>query len=632
MNSNKQKEIISRSHQRSKDFGVEKERVYSKKILVQNQLEKILENSNSLLQISMPFIENIYKILAQSGFIIVLTDNEGCILYIKGEDDTIKAAQEINMIQGAYMDEKSIGTNAMGTAISENIAVQITAKEHFVSAYHKWTCSAAPIHDCKGNIIGTLNLTADKIHVHPHTLGLVISAVQAIEHHLKNIDIQKQLVNSQNYAFALMNHLSFGVFAIDEDDNILWANDTACRIINIKRSLIIHRPFMELIKKWNVIKHNLLQGNTYSDQEGQFNLKDIQERFFFNCYKMKSEGHDRPGFLVTFHPIHRFINLANKVTGLRAKYSFDDIICKSQKMKEIVEYAKVVSNNPSTILITGESGTGKEVFAQSIHQASERRESNFVAINCGAIPSELIESELYGYEEGAFTGAKKGGKQGKFELANGGTIFLDEIGEMPMDMQVKLLRTIQEGYIVKVGGNHPIDINTRIIAATNKDLKAEIDNGNFRLDLFYRLNVIEINIPSLKDRRDDIIPLTRYFLQLKAEKLARSLPQIPDSTYDDMLNYQWPGNIRELENFVEKAVILNGEVGIEKRIENKASTTLTPSNSNYTRIKTLQEMESDSIKAAIAQLKGNMTQVAKALNIGRNTLYMKMKKYRISHD
>jgi len=626
MNLKNQNELIKRSHERSKAFGVKEDQIISKKILNMKELSQMMKHSNNLLEIASPFIDDIYQILSNTGFIVVLTDRNGCILSIKGKEETIKAAEELNMIPGAYMDEKSIGTNAMGTALNENTPIQITAKEHFISAYHKWTCSAAPIHNSQGEIIGSLNLTADKSQAHPHTLGVVISTVKAIENYLDNLEIQKQLISSQQYAFALMNHLSYGVIAVDDSDQILWINDTACRAVNIKRSLLINTALTDIFPSWFLAKKQLNSNREYINQEDQFSIDDLNTNFIFNAYKIQIESNNK-GYLVTFGSKKHFMNVASKIAQSQSKYTFDDIITQNARMLQIIHYAQVVSKNPSTILITGESGTGKEVFAQSIHANSERKDGNFIAINCGAIPEDLLESELFGYEAGAFTGAKKEGKKGKFEIANGGTLFLDEIADLPISMQVKLLRAIQENYIVKVGGNEPINIDVRLITATNKDLKQEIEKENFRLDLYYRINVIEIKIPPLRERPEDILDLSRFFLRTKAEKLQKPIPELSSTVISQIQNYEWPGNIRELENFIEKAIILNGNV--ELMGTKKVEPTKITENTSSGELKTLQEIEKEAIIKTIHLCHKNMSHAAKALNIGRNTLYQKMKKYNI---
>ncbi len=240
----------------------------------------------------------------------------------------------------------------------------------------------------------------------------------------------------------------------------------------------------------------------------------------------------------------------------RAKYFFKDIVGDSSESNNIKSLAKKSANTNSNVLIVGESGTGKELYAHSIHNASNRRLGPFIKINCGAIPAELLESELFGYEDGAFTGAKKGGKKGKFELANGGTIFLDEIGDMPMCMQVKLLRVIQEREVEKVGSNILKKIDVRIIAATNKNLEKLVEKNKFREDLYYRLNVIRINVPSLRERKEDILLISDFLVKKVSDRLGICIKGISKEGKEYLCNYNWPGNIRELENVIERSANL----------------------------------------------------------------------------
>jgi len=619
--------IIARSHERSRKFGVEPDRIFPRHIIRGADLKRQFAVNEELINVSEPIINQLLSSVNETGFIIVLTDAVGCILIIKGGERTLEAAAKLNMIPGAVMSEESIGTNSMGTAISENAPVQITAKEHFISVYHQWTCSAAPIH-FEGKIIGTLNITGSADQVHPHTLGLVQAAVDAIENKLITNKVQSELEASNQYAFAMMNNLAYGVFAIDLNDEILWVNDSACRIINIRRTKLLYKPIKEFVPAWEKIADTLLNDKPFIDQECKLAVKDLKERFLFNSYLIKSENKEILGYLLTFRQYSNMLNLVNRYTGFQAGYTFDDIIAQSRSMSELVNYARTVANSPSTILITGESGTGKEVFAQALHNAGERSEAAFVAVNCGAISPTLIESELFGYEEGAFTGARKGGRPGKFELASGGTIFLDEIGEMPADMQVKLLRVLQEGEVTRLGGDSSTKIDVRIIAATNKNLEAEVEARRFRLDLFYRLNVIPIHIPALRDRREDIIPLWQHFIATKAAKLNKPVPELTKDIMDKLMSYSWPGNIRELENFVEKLVNFGG---VPELADTPAETDQNGAevSAAVKKINSLEETEKEAICDAINALGGNISKVAKQLGVGRNTLYVKMKKYDI---
>ncbi|MBB6624066.1 sigma-54-dependent Fis family transcriptional regulator [Clostridium gasigenes] len=511
--------LVKESHKRSKGYGVLKESIYSKKILENEELLRILSNNSELIEISRPYIDMMFSSVHDNDFIIVLTDKEGCILNIKGAEWIVNKFDKLNLKIGAYMDEQNIGTNAMGTAIKEDKCVQITANEHYIESFRSLTCSAAPIHNIYGKIIGTLNLTGKSNMKHPHTLGLVAFGVKAIENNLDK-----------------------------------------CK----------------------------------NDTKGAF------------C-------------------------------------DFNDIIGKSAAITNVITNCKIIANSPSTVLIQGESGTGKEVLAQAIHNYSYRRKNKFVAINCGAIPANLIESELFGYEEGTFTGGKKGGKIGKVEIANGGTLFLDEIGEMPLEMQVNLLRVLQEGVITRLGGSEEIPVDIRVIAATNKNLKKQIEKREFREDLYYRLCVIPIKIPPLRERNGDIEELIEYFLRKKSFKLNKVVPEINNELYKDLVNYNWPGNIRQLENYIENIVNLGGKLSFDLSEDNESSKEIYScigiirDEIEKSRVDinilekdlNLEIIEARTIDTAMKVNNYNITKVAIVLGISRNTLYNKIKKYNI---
>ncbi len=630
------KEIIHRSHKRSKEYGLDKEDIFQDRFLSQSQIRKLLNENAELIDITTPIIEELFDFLKGSGFIIILADKNGRIIEITGDTEPLDEAGRQKLALGAFMDEKNIGTNSVGTALSENCPIQITADEHFIKGFNKWTCSAAPIHDSFKQIVGALNLSGNSELVHPHTLGLVVAAVSAIEYRINTINIQKQLHNSNQFAFSMMNNLTYGLFAMDMNDNILWVNDTACRSINTRRLDLIDKPIERIFPDWPQVKETILQNEPFSDEENRFSITRIKERYLFSAYLIKTKEGEILGYLLSFREFSGIMKIINKYNEHSTRYSFDDFIGESQQTKELIRYCKTIAKNPSTVLVCGDSGTGKEIIAQSIHHASPRKNQPFVAINCGAISESLIESELFGYADGAFTGAKKGGKPGKFELADKGTLFLDEIGEMPLEMQVKLLRTIQEKAVIRVGGNRPIPVNVRIIAATNKNLEEQIKDGKFRLDLYYRLNVFEVLIPPLRDRRDDILPLVHFFLKRNAARFDIPIPELKPELIDALVKYDWPGNIRELENLMERAVILKGNLD-EKHISHSSvpteniSVELDQSKTETDEIWSLEEHEKNNILRTIRHFQNNISKSAESLGISRNTLYQKMKKYDLLH-
>lgn len=632
------RQLIDASHERSRRYGILRSQRFPSRVLDPAEIADKLKESSQLLDLALPVIRQLCDAVKGSGYILVLTDAQGCILHVTGDDEVVEEAQRLNMVTGAFMAEENIGTNAMGTALRTDRPIQVNATEHFIDAYHRWTCSAAPVHNLEGEVIGALNLTGHASDVHPHTLGLVIAATQAIESMLESLTIQQQLAEANQYAFTLMNNLAFGVLAIDLNDEIHWVNDTACRSLNIRRLMMLNKPVTDFYKEWPKVKRRILMGEVFLDEEGRFTLEGGDEKYMLNAYPIRTPENEVLGFMLTLREYRRVLNLVNKFSGSHARYTFQDIIGISRVIQQVVSYARKIAPGPSSVLITGESGTGKEVFAQAIHNASTRRDAPFVAINCGAISTTLIESELFGYEEGAFTGARKGGRPGKFELADKGTLFLDEIGEMPLEMQVKLLRTIQEGSVTRIGGDKDIKVDVRIIAATNKNLAEEVKRGRFRLDLFYRLNVIPLQIPPLRDRREDIRALVKFFLKQKAVSLGKNIPYLSPTLMEKILDYQWPGNIRELENFIEKAVLLDG--GILQVVDSREVAEQKPALHPETvandgpldelPLISLEDAEREVISRAVKRLGGNISKAAKILKISRNTLYLKMKKYEIT--
>ncbi|MDR7855304.1 sigma 54-interacting transcriptional regulator [Tissierella sp.] len=319
------------------------------------------------------------------------------------------------------------------------------------------------------------------------------------------------------------------------------------------------------------------------------------------------------------------------------KYFFGKIIGKSKALVDAMIIAKQVARTDASVLITGESGTGKEVFSRAIHQESDRK-GNFIPVNCSAIPSNLLESELFGYVEGAFTGAYKKGRPGKFELANGGTLFLDEIGDMPLIMQAKLLRVLQDGIVIRVGGGKPIKVDARIIAATNKDLHQLMDEGKFREDLYYRLNVVSILIPPLRERKEDIPALINDFILEFSEKNKKGEMNISPDAMKILSDYHWKGNIRELKNTIERLVILskNNSIEIEDLpigIVNTSNPTTfigMDINNDFDLKKAVDDFEKNIIIDALLATKGNKVQAAELLKIKRSTLYYKLNLYNLT--
>ena len=344
------------------------------------------------------------------------------------------------------------------------------------------------------------------------------------------------------------------------------------------------------------------------------------------------KGDDNDKIIPLLYKAVEKVQLQNKVKQLEKrisdKYSFDTIIGKSKALEQVIDLAKKVAKTDSTVLLTGETGTGKEVFAQAIHENSNRVGKSFVALNCSTFSKEILESELFGHKQGAFTGAIKD-KKGFIEEANGGTLFLDEIGEMPLELQAKLLRVLETNEYIPVGDSTPKKSNFRLIAATNRNLKTESENHNFRSDLYFRLNIFEISIPPLRERIKDISPLTAYFVKQFSEKINRKTLAIAPDFLQKLENYHWSGNVRELKNIIERSVILcNDEILTSAVLPYELQHQVDNTNKSLSAF-SMQSVEKLHIQKVMNYTKGNKAETARLLEIGIATLYRKLDEYRI---
>lgn len=628
MNKNVEKYDIKASHVRCAKAGIIPDLIYSRKIIGKDELQKKFSLNRELILTAAPYMEQLCNFVKGSNFFALLVDSEGCILNAIGDEDILSEAFSIKMIPGAYMDENNIGTNAMSISLQVDYPIQISGEDHYIKAYHKWTCSAARIHGEKGKLLGVLNLTGYTQGAHPHTLGMVAAASNAIEQMLKIKECNRILTVTKKHMDTMFHSMPTGIVTCDIEGNILLLNKKMVDLYGYEYNTLKAMNMKELIVNWDVIKSSLLSGKEIFNEDVYIKIQNSKFQINLCAYSVYDSNRSIEEIICVFEEIKKIRKFAGKIMSGQAIYTFDKIIGKDEGFIKIIDYAKKIADSKSTILIMGESGTGKELFAQSIHNYSNRVDEPFIAVNCGAIPRELIESELFGYEEGAFTGAKRGGYAGKFEISDGGTIFLDEIGEMPIDMQTKLLRVIEEGVITRIGGQKQIFIDTRIIAATNKELKKEVEDGNFRKDLYYRLNVLPIYLPPLRERRDDIIPLIKHLMGTISKRLNKKPVTIPEDYLKKMIEYNWPGNIRELENVIE--LIINTEA-LPLNVFSEKVAGVEQFVPLYREDLSLKQVEKEHILKVINKLDGNISQSASVLGIGRNTLYRKLEEYEINN-
>lgn len=433
----------------------------------------------------------------------------------------------------------------------------------------------------------------------------------------------------------ILDHTHDGVVAINNKGIIEVMNPVAEKMIEHIKPPFVGMHIDEVIKNTKMVEC-LKSGRSEFDQVMNIDGTTI----LTNRIPIEVDG-KISGVVATFKDVQSLRKSEQKLRiklhekGLAAKYNFDDIIGESDKINEMRNIGRAYANSDFTVLLTGESGTGKELFAQSIHNASIRKSGPFVAVNCAAIAKNLLEAELFGYEEGAFTGAVKGGKQGLFELAHGGTIFLDEIGELSMETQSQLLRVLQEKEVRRVGGDRLIPIDTRVIVATNRDLRKMVREGSFRIDLYYRLNVLYIEIPPLRDRREDILLIAEKHLVATVPKKSKSWMPVLENLLKSLSDYDWPGNIRELQNKIERFSVLMQENADIEHIRRAFSSRVfnigeySGGDGDFSTSFYMENAEKLDIIKALKKNSYNLSKTANDLNMSRSTLYRKMDKYNI---
>jgi len=400
-------------------------------------------------------------------------------------------------------------------------------------------------------------------------------------------------------------------------------------MLGVSQEAVFGQKFEEALQPADTLMV-ALNTNSYVKSLGtEFARSKRNESYMCSIAPILNDKHEEKGKLITLAEREDVLNIVKRFGGNYAKYDFNDIKGENENLQNQIALAKIAAKSESRILIYGKSGTGKELFAQSIHRYSNRSQGPFVAISCSAIPRDLVESELFGYRAGAFTGARREGMTGKFELANKGTLFFDEINALPLDVQTKLLRVLQQSEIMRLGDNRTVPIDVRVIAATNTDLFEEVENKNFRADLYYRLNVVEITIPPLMERLDDLELLIDHFIKRQCVEMGVEKPQFTEDALETLKTYHWPGNIRELENCIERAVLLSQ--GKEISIKHLPQRLLIEPDRFCTDALSISDGLQEMIKIPLERCDGNVSRAARELNIARSTLYRKMDEFGISN-
>lgn len=595
---------IRASWQASRDAGIDPGAI-NYVFPAEDELKGILENHAELIEVADSIMQSLLAYNPDGH--INLTDANGVTLCYCGLDLTPV---------GSILRESVMGTNCTGRCLNEQRLVYVLNGENWKQALRQRhrQCAAAPVRNAEGRMIGVLTLTASQDNFHYHTLGTVQAAAEAIGRQL----VLRSLLAEQR---SILETLNEGVIVTDARGIIKTINRYARQIFH--GMMLTGKSVDSALNPEGVT----LTGITFcNDREVVF---QPQDRPRVSCLVSVMPAPDG-GRIVSLCDNQRIRAITRQVMGIGASYTFEMICGRSTALSEVLDKARTSSRSDSTVLLTGESGTGKELFAQAIHNGSARHGGPFIAVNCGALPRDLVQSELFGYVDGAFTGSRRGGAAGKFELADGGTLFLDEIGDMPLEAQTSLLRVLQEAEVMRIGAQRPVKVNVRIIAATNCDLQRAIETGAFRRDLFYRLNVISLRIPALRERTGDVPQLVAWFSEKMCTRLKKASMQFTPAAMAALEQYPWPGNVRELENIVERAINLSDKLLIDAGdLPEEIATEERPKSGDSQR---LDSHERAHIVTMLASLNGNLRKTAQKMGVSRAGLYNKLKKHGISVD
>ena len=603
--------LVLDSWSRSREFNVNVELSKANTIINEESLRTVRDVNSALREAARPVIKEARKVLDDNKLFMLLTSNKGIILEREGNAKSLLMADSQELIVGSNWSEEYVGTNAVGTALSLQRPVQLVAREHYCKMSKVWGCAAVPIKDLRdGRLLGVLDTTGPEHSFLSMNLGWVNSMASCIELRLS----ESQNVIKYRLIEEAMEHIqrwkNDEMLVFDVDGFLVWESK------GVGAKLMTYDISRMLVDKCIGSRVDWMSADRLKVEDPMINFdKEYLEPIFIDK--------ELAGHILIFPTRFTDKKLLQQSLGVRNE---PESLIKgvSEKIALLRKMAKKLAGNNLIVTFTGETGTGKEVVSKDVHLQSGRT-GGFVAVNCGAIQKELLASELFGYAEGSFSGAKKGGMIGKFEAAKDGTILLDEFCELPLDLQVYLLRVLEEREVVRIGESTARSINARIIVATNKNLEEELAEGRLREDLYYRVNATVIELPALRDHIDDIPFLFDFFMDKVSKESCGVAPRLSSEFSTALINHNWPGNIRELRNFAENCFLMNA--GEELTLEHIP---LRMKNHELSKSKisvnegTLKCLERDAFIEAIELSAGNISKAARRLGIARSTFYKKL--------
>jgi transcriptional regulator of acetoin/glycerol metabolism len=599
----------------------------------EHSLQSILKQHTTLRNVARPIMEDIYQFLEDCSVALILTDSSGCLLEMLGEPALTAQLQSMGFRLGVYLDEGHVGTNAIAVTLFEAMPAQIVGAEHFSSQMHTFSSVAAPVHEIEGHPLGVFALIEPVAHYSEQSYGVAVAGARAIENQLRADLIVREANAKTAELYATMDSITEGVLAWSNDGLLMHLNEQAGKTLHLTPTIVVGRPMSDFFALPENIARAVALGQELTDLETAF-VVDGTARECLVSLRIIASQENYLVYILTIRRIEQVHQLVNRLVGAQARLTLDDIVGHGAAAKKIRKQALAAANAQACVLLTGESGTGKNILARAIHNSGRRAGGPFLAIHCRAIPRELALGEFLGFEAGAFNSGASTGQPSKFELAQGGTLFLEEIETLPLETQAALQRVIEMGDVIRLGGNRVIPVDVRIIVSTTRTMDELLELDSFRHDLLLRLSSFVISMEPLRKRAEDIPLLVDHLLDKLTIQLSRSLKISPEAL-QALTVYPWPGNIREIEAVMERAALLFEGPQIE--LENlppaiAKRSALVKGKSVAQPIQTLVEAEKSAILLATQAARGNLTRAAQSLGISRTTLWRKMKELGISAE
>ncbi|MBS0328000.1 MAG: sigma-54-dependent Fis family transcriptional regulator [Proteobacteria bacterium] len=613
--------VIERSWKRSVSFGLDVAAPPNLEPVSAHELRALRERNRLLVEVAQPELENLFQQIANTRSIVMLTDAEATILASMSVDASLKRWAGL---PGMCWSEQRTGTNAMGTSIAERRTVSVFGHEHYLERIQPFSCLAVPLLDPFGNLLGVLDISGGDSVRQNHIRSLAAMSGQMIENRLISTQLEARAFVKFHSRPEFLGTLWEAIAAFDDSGTLIAANRAALSLLEIDRQQFGVRLFPAL---FDCPYDRLLDHFSVSGRSPLLLHLHCGVRVYVSAGAAADRRCAANGVAVTRAAIRTGLAPPHKPDRCLADVTFGD-----GALHNLLHRAKLAFAAGLAIVLEGETGSGKEVLAKALHRESPRKDGPFVAINCASIPENLIESELFGYGDGAFTGARRGGACGRVQLAHSGTLFLDEIGDMPLSQQARLLRVLQEREVTPLGGGKPVRVDIAVICATHTNLKEQVEQGRFRSDLYYRLNGLRVELPPLR-RRDN---LREIVLRVLADKSGSRAPvTVSDEVMDVFLDHPWPGNMRQLCNVISTALALlgaDGEIELRHLADDFLSEMLERpagegNGAAALPIGTLMSMEVRAVQSALERHRGNISAAASALGISRATLYRKIKQY-----